>query len=433
MGVAIVEGGKVERIAEALEDIAGGMRRVTLTITMVSENGDAVYDENVVVSDLATGNVLYVIPYSRNPVQVELAQDKSYSVTGTQVNLAETTFYAPNTVSGVAQSDASITITYQVLDAANSLLAIQKVIQDNPGKEVLPIGTEVTVQFVTENGTELENVLVLVHYGYYVKEADKDTGTLTWMGIFMAKYASDATIQFDAAENEIATESVAAAGMTYYGKNGSTHTRLTLEQGDAIPYADYEEIYHNEINDSSANITRYGYNRWKHSAYRQYLNSSEGVGNWWTAQHLGDVAPAELGTRRGYMAGWRTEDLMAIQSIRIMTAKNTVSDDGTLEETYDKFWLPSIKEMYGVEQLAGEGDVWHGYWRDFIGLTAQANAANALRKIFLISNHNSAQLVRLRSAHRGYSYNVWSVYASGEVNHGTAISASRCAPACAIG
>ena len=434
MGVAIVEGGKVERIATALEGIAGGLRRVTLTITMVSVDEDPVYDENVIVTDLSTGNVLYTIPYNRAPVQVELAQDKSYSVTGTQDHLAETTFYAPTTVGGVAQSDANITITYQVLDAANSLMAIQKMVQDNPGKEILPIGTEVTVPYVNESGTEMDNTLVLVHYGYYVKEADKDTGTLTWMAIFMAKYASDASITFDAPEVEAATESVAAAGITYYGKNGTTYTRLTLEQGDTIPYGDYEAIYHNEINDSSANIVRYGYNRWSHSAYRQYLNSSAAVGSWWTAQHLGDMAPAELGAKRGYMAGWRTEDLMAVQSIKIVTAKNTVTDDGTLEETYDKFWLPSIKEMYGVEQLAGEGDVWYSYWRDYIGLGAVlTNAANALRKIFQINNHTSAQYVRLRSAYRGYSNNVWNVYASGEVNANGAYNAYRCAPACAIG
>ena len=80
-----------------------------------------------------------------------------------------------------------------------------------------------------------------------------------------------------------------------------------------------------------------------------------------------------------------------------------------------------------------EGDVWHKYWRDFIGLTAQANAANALRKIFLISNHNSAQGVRVRSASRGTSYYVWFVATSGEVGGSSAVVAFRCAPACAIG
>ena len=415
---------------------AVGKQYYTITVTMKGTNDNPVHDESVIVKDGASGYVLYTIPYTGVPVQVDLARDQSYLITGTQVNLASTGFYSPDSITGVAQADTAVTVTYQVLDEANSLLAIQTVIQANPGVEILPVGTEVTVPWVADNGTEYDNVFVLTHYGYFVKAADATTGALTWMAVFMQKYAGLHDIQFDGAEAEEATESTAAAGLYYYGLTGTTYTLLELSQGDAIPYGSYDHVYHNEIRDTTYNILKYGYGRWSHSAYRQWLNSDAAAGSWWSAKHIGDCAPNQAGSYRGYMAGFRADDLRAIQTIKVTTALNTVTDSGigTLEDTYDKFWLPSIKEMYGVEQLAGEGDVWHKYWRDYIGLSGQDNAANNLRKFYAVNNHSSAQIVRLRSAYRGNSSYVWIVYSSGQVsNYYYASDAYRSAPACAIG
>jgi len=423
------------RMATALERIADGLGRVTLTITMVSTNGAAVHDENLVVTDIATGSVMYTIPYVGTPIQIELPQGKSYSITGTQVNLATTKFYNPAVINGIAQSDSNITVTYDVLDEANSLVAIQTAIQAHPGVEILPIGTEVTVPWTAENGIEYDNVLVLVHYGYFVKESDKDTGKLTWMAIFMNKFATVASLQFDHPEQEEATETQAASGLYYYGVTGNTWTLLELAQGDPVPYGDYDHVYHNEIRDTTFNAMKNGYNRWSHSAYRQYLNSDAGLGEWWTPQHVGDTAPTELNSYRGYMAGFRALDLQAVQSIQIVTALNTVTDAalGTLETTYDKFWLPSIKEMYGVEQLAGEGDAWPEYWHDEVGMAAATNDTDALRKIFALNAQSSAQSCRLRSCYRGSSSSVWYVYASGSLSYSYASNSYRSAPACAIG
>ena len=433
MGVSITEGAKVERIATALEGIAAGLGRVTLTVTMVGTDDSAVYDESVIITDAATGMQLCSVPYNRNPVQIELARDKSYILTGTQVNLARTKFYSPDVHTGIAQSDTAITVTYQVLDEANSLMAIQTAIQANPGVEIFPIGTEVTIPWEIEAGTSYDTVLILTHYGYFVKEEDKETGALSWLGIFLHKYAPIPSIQFDAPEVAEATETYAASGLYYCGKSGTTYTWLSLNQGDAIPYSDYDVVYHTEIYDSTFNIIKNGYNRWSHSAYRQLLNSTAGVGEWWTAQHVGDVAPSQLSQYRGYLAGFRVEDLAAMQTIKIMTAKNTVSDDGTLEETWDKMWLPSIKEVYGVEQLAGEGDSWAEYWHTYIGMTVPTNDANNLRKVYAVENHSSAQHVRLRSAGRGNSLSVWYINTSGQVANTNASSANRSVPACAIG
>ena len=436
----IIEG--MDEAVAALQQIAEGLGRVKLTITMIAHDrtnvsaDQPVHDESVIVTDTATGNVLYAIPYTGSPVEIEIARDKSFTVTGTQVNAASTTFYAPSVYTGIAQSDTSITVTYQMLSAANSLLAIQDAIAANPGVEILPVGTEVTIPYTATNGTEYDMILVLVHYGYAVKEEDAQTGRLTWGAYFMCKYATLESVVFDAPEVEEATETTAASGIVYYGLSGTTYSILSLEQGDEIPYGDYDHVYKNEIRDTSFNILKNGYNRWSHSAYRQWLNSEALAGAWWSAQHIGDTAPSSLASYNGFLHGLRSQDKQAIQTIKINTALNTVTDSalGTLETTFDKIWLPSVKEMYGVEQLAGEGDTWVKYWADFIGLTSVSNDSNTLRRFFPMESHSgSAQSVRLRSAYRGNSGIVWNVNTAGQITSSTASYAFRSAPACFIG
>ncbi len=87
-------------------------------------------------------------------------------------------------------------------------------------------------------------------------------------------------------------------------------------------------------------------------------------------------------------------------------------------------------------QLASvEGDYFE-YWRKRLGLntfagTGSSNVFDAF-KIPAI-NANSAQLVRLRSANRGYATITWIVYSSGYVSYGNCAShANRFSPVCVI-
>lgn len=178
----------------------------------------------------------------------------------------------------------------------------------------------------------------------------------------------------------------------------------------------------------------YGYNRWKYSALRQYLNSDKGKGEWWTKQDDWDIAPDELATKAGYLTGLSDELKSVMKTVKITTYTNTVCDDGSADITYDKVFLPSLEELYIVPQIKGEGSI-HEYWKERSGATAPlAQHGTYTRMIsYSMSDHNSAQYQRLRSANRGNACNTWRVNASGNVNYNNALWASAFLPIIVIG
>ena len=115
---------------------------------------------------------------------------------------------------------------------------------------------------------------------------------------------------------------------------------LNLQPGDRVPYEQFTGIYHSIAN--SANIFSNGYNRWSHSAIRQWLNSDADAGEWWTSQHIGDTAPAQATTTDGFMKGLDEDFLNVVQPVKVTTATNTVTDGGVIDITYDRFFLPSL-------------------------------------------------------------------------------------------
>lgn len=112
-------------------------------------------------------------------------------------------------------------------------------------------------------------------------------------------------------------------------------------------------------------------------------------------------------------------------------ARNTVTDGGGIDVMYDKFFLPSIEEMYGAPQLAGAEGEYFEYWKQKTGLDAPTNSANNGRIITGLEN-GTAQNCRLRSAYRGGVGAAWFVNTAGYLGYYGAYSAYRCAPACVI-
>ena len=182
----------------------------------------------------------------------------------------------------------------------------------------------------------------------------------------------------------------------------------------------------------------YGYNRWSHSANRQFYNSAADAGAWWAPQQPEDRPPQQLASAKGFMAGFDEAFLNIIKPVKVTTALNTVSDSqiGATEDTYDTFFLPSLEQEYVTPQLAGaEGAFWP-YWKERLGLTAPqgwyANNANTRHIRYAYNAKTSAQHCRLRSANRGTAYNTWYVYSAGYVNNSTSTNAHRGCPACVI-
>ena len=168
---------------------------------------------------------------------------------------------------------------------------------------------------------------------------------------------------------------------------------------------------------------------------RQWLNSGEANGKWWTPQHNFDRTPDQLKEKHGFLTGFDEEFTKRLKATKVSTWKNTLTDNGDtdgIEVTYDKVFLPSLEAMSINPQKAGEDDVWE-YWKRASGMAEKMEQYKTYPQIrtFAIENHTSPQTVRLRSASRGTSYNTWCVNSCGSVYYGGSANwANRCAPAC---
>ena len=180
---------------------------------------------------------------------------------------------------------------------------------------------------------------------------------------------------------------------------------------------------------NSMQETGYGWNRWKTSALRQYLNSDQPKGKWWTPQDDWDVAPDQLATKDGFLCGLPENMLRAIKTVKVVTYTNTVQDGGETDITYDKVFIPSLEQMYYNPQIAGEGNA-HEYWKRRSGSKTKLPQYQALPRMitYAVENHTSPQVVRLRSASRGNAYGAWYVISSGYAGYTGAAAAYRFAP-----
>ena len=180
---------------------------------------------------------------------------------------------------------------------------------------------------------------------------------------------------------------------------------------------------------NSMNETGYGWNRWKTSAIRQYLNSDKPKGQWWTPQDEWDIAPDQLATKDGFLRGMPKELLDQIQPVKVITYTNTVNDGGNADVTYDRVFLPALGEMYYEPQIDGEGEP-HDYWKERSGSATKLKQYTTYPNMvtYAVENHTSAQGVRLRSAIRGVAYDTWYVSSSGSASNGNAWSTNRFSP-----
>ena len=180
---------------------------------------------------------------------------------------------------------------------------------------------------------------------------------------------------------------------------------------------------------NSMQETGYGHNRWSTSAVRQYLNSDQPKGKWWTPQDDWDVAPDQLATKDGFLRGLPEDMLRAIKPVKVVTYTNTVQDGGEADITYDKVFLPSLEQMYYNPQISGEGNA-HEYWKRRSGSKTKLPQYQAFPRMvtYAVENHTSPQYVRLRSAYRGNAFNAWYVNSSGSAYVSYATTAYRFDP-----
>lgn len=242
----------------------------------------------------------------------------------------------------------------------------------------------------------------------------------------VARLATNGTYAFDAPETPTAaTEETAQEGIYYFGYNGSTYTALNLSTGDTIPYGDYTAVYKTDVTGGVSyfnDIRQYGYNVYKYSAIRQWLNSDAAGGSWWQASHVGDVAPSYT-SQAGFMKDLDSSFKAILQRTEVVTAGNNVTDDGSNYSTYDYLFLPSNYEAY-IPSSPGEGD-----GQDLFAMGGAGK--NGLRARGPIDGDNTANWW-LRSAYRYNAYSECYVSTRGAGNHYNANYAYSVVAACKI-
>lgn len=215
-----------------------------------------------------------------------------------------------------------------------------------------------------------------------------------------------------------------------YGANGITlNETVNVTVGSSgtdigtIPY----EKRNGNIN--STQEMAYGWNRWKTSALRQWLNSNKPKGQWWTPQDAWDICPDQLANKDGFLCGMPEQMLNSLKKVKVSTFANTVNDEGVEDITYDYVTLPSLGQIYAQTQIAGEGNP-HTYWKRKSGRTTPCewwkDQPNMIT--YSVANKTSAQLVRLRSAYRNYASFTWCVNSSGGISSNYASGAFTCCP-----
>lgn len=215
-----------------------------------------------------------------------------------------------------------------------------------------------------------------------------------------------------------------------YGKDGITlneTVNVTVGSGGTnlgtIPYDSRSG------NLNSTQEMAYGWNRWKTSALRQWLNSSKPKNQWWTPQDQWDICPDQLASKDGFLCGMPDEMLNCLKKVKVVTYANTVNDEGAEDITYDYVTLPSLSQMFIKPQTSGEGDV-HTYWKRRSGRTTPCEWWTDYPNMveYSVANKTSPQFVRLRSASQGNACFTWYVYTSGSVDVNYASNACTFAP-----
>lgn len=282
---------------------------------------------------------------------------------------------------------------------------------------------------------ESANALAPGTYHFTVANASADSGDNGKTYQFTIADAIPAGYQIRKTNG--ATASISASGALKVYASGSSSevvATLTVTEGDGGTSLG--------TTDGSGDLNHfsridYGHNRWKTSALRQWLNSTAVAGSWWTSQEKWDVMPAYATTKDGFLHGYDPAIINRMKVTKIVTGRNTATDGGGVDETYDRVFLSSLEQMYVQPQLSSsvgsEGAYWE-YYKRLLGATSPvAKGQTYTRLIKRRLDNNTAQHVFCRSAYLGHAASVWAVYSGGTVGSTYATNGSYCAPACRIG
>lgn len=102
------------------------------------------------------------------------------------------------------------------------------------------------------------------------------------------------------------------------------------------------------------------YSRWKYTTSRQWLNTSGNANTWWSQLVSGDVAPT-YANRNGFLRGLENDFFNHIADVKLKSnaysyenystdPDNGNSGEGVVDETIDKIFVPSLKNLIESQQ-----------------------------------------------------------------------------------
>lgn len=310
----------------------------------------------------------------------------------------------------IAANGGRNTSNHKIHPKLNSFAEIQAVVRAGLAKEYFDIGQELMTHY-TYVGTVYNMPWVVLDNDRACEWPDGSKHPGLWI---MSKHSVPGA-KFDEQEREIATEETAIGGLFYCGIKNYKTTMLDLEAGSPIPYNEYTDVYHNTVNSKS--VFSRGYNRYFLSAIRQWLNSDALADQWWQSQHIGDSPEDGYGDRTGipgFMACLDKDFLSVINPVKIQVAANTLTDGGITDVMYDRFFLQSVEEVYGVSEASGIEGPYFPYWKNATGLDNPSNGSssdtNNARKISrVMSPTGNIFPTLLRSTYRGTASELWAI------------------------
>ena len=235
-------------------------------------------------------------------------------------------------------------------------------------------------------------------------------------------------IQFDAPEKTYAPtwDTVFINGKAYYTVSGETYTQLVAgddyENGDNI--AEWQTTEGQPVYTMNhADRISSGCNSWMMSIIRQGLNGRGS--SLWTPQNEYDVQSSHSFYTTGWLAGFSDGYLANVMPVRNKTARNTVSavsggGGGGYDMTLDKFWLPSMTEVYNTNI----NNIAEGYQFNYFKDVATTNADR-----IQVDEGGTARYVWLRSAYASNTRIVNNINTSGSNTTTNASSANAFLPA----
>lgn len=334
------------------------------------------------------------------------------------------------TVNGYSSIVSTKSASVVAKEANPDFDTIHTMIQAGTAEASYPVGSELNVKY-SENGGTTEYTMPWIVMGYRTNVDVEVNGTVTQMNVMdiMPKYVNMPNVRYSRTQNEMYTQITSASGETTaqdgYYYYSTSNVPLNYQTGDTLDFSTYPTIRKSTYNVSTQtranNLFTNGDRRWEYSSARTWLNT----------------------TYLSYFPASFTSHLGKVKITTVYSAyEYPAYTAGTIADTYDYFYCPSKRELYGVviganytqTQYDNEG-VAFPYWAQASGQSSPSDSGTSIgnvRRRAAINQQTSYQYYWLRSIYSSSAGYVWSCNTNGNIERYSANNSSRLVPLAAL-